>query len=126
MLFNEPPPTPYDLNFHVLGFPVRVHPFFWAGSLLLGLGITNGDPLRMLIWIGAVFLSIVVHEMGHALAACRQGWQPRITLHAFGGLASYQPTYHTPRVQVLISLAGPLAGFLLAALVSGADGRFRP
>lgn len=43
------------------------------------------------------------------------GWQPSITLHGFGGLASYRPTYHTTSSSLLISIAGPAAGFLFAA-----------
>ncbi len=116
MIFNEPPPTPYDLRFSVLGIPVRVHPMFWLVSVLLGLRGSE-DPLPMVLWVGTVFVSIVVHELGHALTARSYGWQPRITLHGFGGLASYRPTYHSPANQILITLAGPGAGFLFAALI---------
>jgi stage IV sporulation protein FB len=71
----------------------------------------------MLIWIGVVFVSILVHELGHALAARSYGWQPWITLHGFGGLASYRPTYRSPVAQILISFAGPFAGFFFAGLI---------
>lgn len=118
MLLSEPPRSQYDLNFRVLGIPVRVHPFFWAVVVLLGLG-GSPEPVMMLIWVAACFVSIVVHEMGHALAARAHGWEPWITLYGFGGLASYQPTYQTPRSQILITLAGPGAGFLFAALIVG-------
>ncbi len=131
MLLNEPPRSAYDLNFHLLGVPVRVHPLFWVVVVLLGLG-GSSDPKLMLIWVGACFVSIVVHEMGHALAARAHGWEPWITLYGLGGLASYQPTRRSPRSQILISLAGPAAGFLFAALVvailaaAGHEPRFDP
>ena len=118
MLLNEPSQTQYDLHFHVLGIPVRIHPFFWVGALLLGLR-ANSKPVDMLFWIGAVFFSILIHELGHALAARYFGWQPHITLHGFGGLASYQPTYRNPTREILITLAGPVAGFLFAASIIG-------
>lgn len=118
VLLNEPPRSQYDLNFQVLGIPVRVHPMFWAGTLLLGLR-GNSKPVDMLFWIGACFLSILVHELGHALAANAYGWPPRITLHGFGGLATYQPTHRDRTAQILITLAGPGAGFLLALVVMG-------
>jgi stage IV sporulation protein FB len=118
VLLNEPSRTQYDLHFDVLGIPVRVHPFFWVGTLLLGLR-GNPKPADMLFWIGAVFFSILIHEMGHALAARYFGWQPQITLHGFGGLASYQPTYRNPTREILITLAGPVAGFLFAAVIVG-------
>ena len=37
MLLSEPPGSPYDLKFNLLGIPVRVHPLFWGIALLLGL-----------------------------------------------------------------------------------------
>jgi stage IV sporulation protein FB len=116
VLLSEPPRTPYDLNFSVLGIPVRVHPLFWAAALLLGLGGSD-KPAEMVVWIGAVFISILFHELGHAAAARAHGWQPWITLYGFGGLASYRPTHRSPRSQILISLAGPGAGFLFAGFV---------
>ena len=131
VLLSEPPQTQYDLRFNLLGIPVRVHPFFWLAALLLGLS-ANEKPALMLIWVGTVFVSILVHEMGHALAARAYGWPPSITLHGFGGLASYRPTYHSARNQILITAAGPSAGFLFAALIlaliaaSGHEVRFDP
>ncbi|MGD9720278.1 MAG: site-2 protease family protein [Pirellulales bacterium] len=119
MLLTEPSRSPYDLNFSVLGIPVRVHPFFWLVTLLLGLG-GNDDPKLMILWVGACFVSILVHEMGHALAARSHGWEPWITLYGFGGLASYRPTYYSPRSRILISMAGPGAGFLFALAIAGA------
>lgn len=110
--------TSYDLRFSLLGIPVRVHPMFWLGAVVLGLG-GNDSLANMLLWVGAVFVSIVVHEMGHALTARAYGWEPWISLHAFGGLASYRPTYHSSLAQLLITFAGPLAGFAFAALILG-------
>ena len=117
VVFAEPPRTQGDLNFAIFGIPVRVHPMFWLITVLLGLGASQDDPRSMLLWVVAVFISILVHELGHALAIRAQGWQPWITLYGMGGLASYQPTHRRPGTQIPISLAGPAAGFLLAALI---------
>lgn len=117
MLLGEPPPTQADLHFRILGIPVRVHPFFWIVALLLGMGGRETRPVDALVWVVAVFVSILVHEMGHALAARAHGWQPSIVLYSFGGLALYSPTHEDTRSRVLISAAGPAAGFLLAALI---------
>jgi len=126
MLIAEPPPTPADLHFRLFGVPVRVHPFFWIMSLLLGLG-GKADPVNTLIWVAVVFVSVLVHEMGHAFLQHWYGGHPRITLYSFGGLAACDDCDRSPRAQILISLAGPMAGFLLAALVVlllAAAGRF--
>ena len=116
MLIGEPPRTQGDLNFVLFGFPVRVHPFFWVISLLLGI---SGDPKPelVLIWVAAVFVSILVHELGHAFAIRRYGGQAWITLYGMGGLASSNEANRTPKAQILISAAGPAAGFVLAAAV---------
>ncbi|MBX3415267.1 MAG: M50 family metallopeptidase [Pirellulales bacterium] len=115
MLFIEPPPTPYDLRFKLGSLPVRVHPMFWLVAVLLG--IRAKDPKLVALWVGVVFVSILVHELGHALAARACGWYPRIVLHAMGGLAIYQPTYRSRAKQMMVTAAGPLAGFILAALL---------
>jgi Zn-dependent protease len=121
VLLGEPPRTQYDLNFSLLGIPVRVHPLFWL--IILMLGGSLGDAGAVLTWIVAVFLSILVHELGHAMVMRAYGFRPWITLYAFGGQASYDPRYAAsrkgsgPLAQVLISLAGPVAGFLLVGVL---------
>jgi len=111
----EPPRSAYDLHFAVFGIPVRVHPMFWLMTILLGMNA--GEPMLLMMWVGVVFVSILVHELGHAIAALAQGWRPWITLYSMGGLASYQPSFYRPWTQIMISFAGPLAGFVLAAIV---------
>ena len=119
MILGEPAPTAADLHFRLFGIPVRVHPFFWLVSLLLGMGGGPADPVNTLIWVAVVFVSILVHELGHAFTQRYFGGQPWITLYSFGGLASCNDCDRSPRSQILISLAGPFAGFLLAAAVVG-------
>ena len=120
MLLGEPPRTPYDLNFSLFGIPVRVHPLFWLVALILNYRNLR-DVGSVLTWIVAVFLAILVHELGHAVVMRAYGFRPWITLHGFGGLASYDQgrSYGSkgaePLGQILMSLAGPGAGFLLAA-----------
>jgi Zn-dependent protease len=118
MLLEEPPPTQADLHFRLFGFPVRVHPLFWIVTLLLGMGGGEAaEPVVVLIWTVVVFVSVLVHELGHAFVQRYFGGHPWITLYSFGGLASCGDCDRRPRSQILISLAGPVAGFLLAGLV---------
>ena len=123
MLFQSPPPTRYDLRFSIVGFPVRVHPLFWLIALLLG---ASGDPLAIPIWIFVLFLSILIHELGHAFAFRRYGMDSHIVLHFAGGLTipeaapwgtGWANVAPSPRQQIVVSLAGPFAGFLFAGLV---------
>jgi len=122
-LFQPPPPTQYDLRFSIAGIPVRVHPLFWLIALLLG---SSTDLLQLPIWVFVVFVSILIHELGHALAMRRYGQPSRIILHFAGGLTVPEPVSWgsgwanvslRPNQEIFISLAGPGAGFLLAALV---------
>jgi Zn-dependent protease len=114
VLVGNLPPTQFDLNFRLAGIPVRVHPLFWLLALFLGM---NLPPSLLVIWIPVVFVSILVHEMGHAVVIRAYGWWPSILLYTFGGLAFYQQSRRDPVKQMLISLAGPAAGFALAGLV---------
>ena len=101
------------LEFRVGGIPVRVEPIFF---LVMGLlGWANGHTgvlIAVFMVVGGA--SILVHELGHATAQRSFGGQPRITLTGFGG-------YTTGPVQprgrsLVVTLAGPAAGFLAAIL----------
>ncbi|PZR67417.1 MAG: hypothetical protein DLM63_06640 [Solirubrobacterales bacterium] len=56
------------------------------------------------------FCSVIVHELGHALAARRQGIAVgRIQLFLFGGLTQMSRDSRTPGEELKIAIAGPLA-----------------
>lgn len=122
-LFQPPSPTRYDLRFTLAGIPVRVHPLFWLMAMIFGAG--SGGLIQLLIWVVVVFVSILIHELGHALTMRYYGQSAEIVLYLGGGLAVSQPASFSRRwanvgltstQRVLISFAGPGAGFLLAIL----------
>ncbi len=118
MLLAEPPRTAYDLHFNLLGVPVRVHPWFWLISLFMGMGPgAESEPAFVALWVAASFVSVLIHEMGHALVIRYFGARPWITLYGMGGLASSNESRRAPRNQILVSLAGPFAGFAFFGLV---------
>ncbi len=91
---------------------------FWLMGLILGsTGSSDRSVRPIIVWVVAVFVSVLVHEMGHALAMRALGVQPWITLYGMGGLTSHQGGQFQPLTQILVSLAGPVAGFALAAIV---------
>lgn len=104
--------TPYDLRFRFLEIPVRIHPLFWLMSAVLGFQ-ENNIP-AVLIWIGCVLVSILVHEYGHALMAKHFHGSPSIVLYSLGGLCSSQGE-RTPGQRLAVLFAGPGAGFILCA-----------
>jgi Zn-dependent protease len=103
-------------TFNVLGYPVAV-----TGSALLmfiylvyGESGSVADISRGLIWASVLFFSVLVHELGHAVAADRLGLRPLgIVLHGFGGLCQYGRSPN-PKQGLVASAAGPVAGLLLA------------
>lgn len=118
-MFGNVPPTPYDLRFRLFRFPVRVHPFFWLVTALLGshyLRYDNG-VLCLLMWIAVVFVSILVHELGHAFAVRYYGSPCEVLLYGFGGLAIFPYAPARGWRRIAISLAGPAAGFALGGVV---------
>jgi Zn-dependent protease len=120
----DPGRTDFDLHFNVFGVPVRVHPYFWLATFILGYG--SGNPTAILVWVIAVFVSILIHELGHAFVMRYFGLRPRVVLYHMGGLAiaseegqSWQPKSQNTTLQsIVISLAGPGAGFLFAGLLA--------
>jgi len=122
---GEPAQTQFDLHFRMAGIPVRVHPLFWLVAFLIGAS-GGGERLPLVIWAAAVFVSILVHELGHALTMRYFGQDARIVLYMMGGMAIPESSpwragagrrTRGPLSQILISAAGPGAGFLLAVLV---------
>jgi len=106
------------MRFHLAGFPVYVHPSFFIVAVLLG--FRRGDIRLILIWVAVVFVSILAHELGHALVGRAYGLSPEISLYSMGGLTSWRFGRALTRVQsILVSLAGPGAGFLVGAIVWG-------
>lgn len=115
MHFFEPNRTQFDLNFSLFGIHVRVHPMFWIVSAVLG---WNDKDLKwVLLWIGVVFVSILIHELGHVLMGRVFGTFGHIVLYSFGGLAIGSSDLRRRWQRNLVYIAGPLAQFLLLGLV---------
>lgn len=116
------------MGFRLFGVDVEIQFGFWLTALLLGyLGRGSFDPAWMAVWVGIVLVSVLVHEYGHAFAIKRHQIEPEITLHGMGGTTRWRALLPLKRLDhVIISVAGPFAGFVLAAaaysfLVLGED-----
>ena len=116
-MLSVPEPTQFDLRFRLLGIPVVVNPFFWVLSAFLGWQSHNG--IGIVLWIGCVFVSIMVHEFGHALTGLAMANQrPRVVLYWMGGLCVPDREERSPWTKIAVLLMGPGAGFLLLGVVA--------
>lgn len=150
MLLSEPSESEYDLRFMFMGFPVRIAWTFWLGALVFGhslcqgvaSGGLSGNPVGLLdtvspgigplliLWVICLFVSILIHELGHALAFRRCGIHCSIVLYHFGGLAIPNSGFAPGRSaggrsagsisqlqQLFISAAGPALQILSAVVL---------
>jgi Zn-dependent protease len=105
-------------EFRLAGIPVLVQPLY---ALILGASAFLYRNVTMaLLWVAVVTVSILWHELGHALAQRRFGYPPWIELVAMGGLTHW-PAGADPsaRQALVVSAAGPGAGLLLGAAAWG-------
>lgn len=115
-------------SFRIFNIPVRVEPWFWVTLALIGGALranTKEALIAVLFFLLAGFISILVHELGHALTARFFRHRVEIVLQAFGGYAAYQGGSHSRKNTLLITAAGPaiqiLLGFLALSLAASSD-----
>lgn len=119
--------TEFDIRFSVFGIPCRVHPGFWIMGAIMGFSPGWADAIGVnvlsiiLLWYCVVFVSILVHELGHAVVMRWYGSRPHVVLYHMGGYASAPMARFTPWRNIVVSAAGPIAGFMLYGLVIAGD-----
>ncbi len=121
----------------IRGIPVRIHPSWFVILALVTLALERsyrlqlGESLGGLpVWPVALgtavllFVSVLLHELGHSLVAIAQGVKVRsITLFLLGGVASVERECSTARGALLVAAAGPAVSLALGlALWQGRHG----
>ena len=116
----------------VLGIPIYVNGSMLLLAVLVTVVYGNyvrseldlPDPLGYLVGLGFVLCllgSVLLHELGHALTARRCGIGVRgITLELLGGWTEMDRDAPSPRIDALVSLAGPAVSLVLGGLATAA------
>jgi stage IV sporulation protein FB len=107
--------------------PVTVRGSFLVIAALIGFfGV--GTVAETVAWIGIVFVSILVHELGHAITARMYGSSVAIELNGLGGLTRWSPGEGemTPGRRALIAAAGSATGLAFGGVVWVVANQFGP
>jgi Zn-dependent protease len=97
----------------VAGVPIRFELTFFVIIGLLGATIA-GSMAMLAAWVAIATISIVLHEMGHALAYRAYGHPSHVVLMGFGGVTTGARL--SPGRSIVVSLAGPLSGIVLLGI----------
>lgn len=100
----------------VKNIPITIDPLFLLLVLLISLFNGNFVPLHVFLWATVVVISVLFHELGHALSAQAFGLRASIKLVGFGGLTTRHGPSLKPWREFILVLNGPLASMLLAGL----------
>ncbi|WP_242131883.1 site-2 protease family protein [Aestuariivivens marinum] len=107
----------------VFGIKIIVHwTFFflilWIVFSELKRGGNSESIFFNIVLVLAVFGCVVLHELGHALAAKRFGiGTKKIVLLPIGGMASLERIPESPKQEFLVTLAGPLVNILIVVML---------
>ena len=107
----------------IFGIDIKLHLTFFILLIWVGFSaaLNGGTGMTMLVeifFILALFLSVVLHELGHALMAKRFGIATKdITLLPIGGVAHLERIPEDPKEEFFVSIAGPAVNFLIAGIV---------
>lgn len=105
------------------GIPIRIH---WTFLILLAWVVIGGamrsgsaaGALSAGLFVLALFTCVVLHELGHAMAARFYGVKTRdITLLPIGGVASLERIPENPIQELVIAVAGPLVNVIIALIL---------
>ncbi|MCU0697537.1 MAG: hypothetical protein MUC96_13505 [Myxococcaceae bacterium] len=101
------------VRFSLFGVPVSID---WT-FLLVPLLASSGGWQRAAVWTGVVFVSVLLHELGHAVAMRVFGFAPRVSIYALGGLTYWpQGAAPTPKQSFVVSGSGPAVSITLGVL----------
>jgi Zn-dependent protease/CBS domain-containing protein len=106
----------------IFGIDFRIHvTFLFLLLFIFFAGLSRGSPadaMRAVLFICAVFASVLIHELGHSLIARRFGKEAtNITLLPIGGLATIEEMPEKPSQEIAMSIVGPFINLAIAGIL---------
>ncbi len=110
-----------SISFSLFGVPIEIQPFAWLLLAFLGGAFRINDAsdvFPVLIFMIAGMISVMAHELGHALVGRKlMGGRPYIQIGGMGGVTVNESIRYGSRWNFFaMVLGGPLAGFIPALL----------
>jgi len=104
----------------ILGINIQIHFTFFLILIWGALNFGGGDgPLYGLLVTVALFTLVLLHELGHSVAAMAYGIGVRdITLLPIGGVARLEQMPEKPLQEFVVALAGPAVNIILAIILA--------
>ena len=104
----------------MFGVPVRLHfTFVLLVILLIAIGLEGPSGAEAAIYVLALLICVLLHELGHSLVSRRYGIKTvEIVMFPIGGVARLERN-PKPREELWIAIAGPAVNLVIAAILIG-------
>jgi Zn-dependent protease/CBS domain-containing protein len=106
----------------IFGINFRIHVTFFLLLFFIFISVLTQHGLQRallaVLFICAVFVCVLIHEIGHSLIARRFGKEAKsITLLPIGGVATMEEMPEKPAQEIAVSIIGPFINLLIAGVL---------
>lgn len=106
----------------IFGIKFRIHVTFLLLLLFIFISVADqkgfNEALLATLFICAVFICVLIHEVGHSLIARRFGKEAKsITLLPIGGVATMEEMPEKPLQEIAMAIIGPFINLAIAAIL---------
>lgn len=107
------------------GIKIAIHWTFlllilWVVAVNINQGADTGQALLSVAFVLVLFICVVLHELGHSLAARRYGIETKsITLLPIGGMANIEGMPEKPKQEIVVTASGLAVNVAIALILLG-------